>query len=162
MYICIALSVTCGDSSPRGGNSDDRRQRRKQRGAVGAAASRMQAIAKQTLGAATRVRSTPWQGGQAYPERTKSKLPGAVVPCGLDSRQLDKGHCPEAAAPASRAHSFTPTEALSSQDKVARHARGSPSGGAGASAPERVKPSAPALPRSASARSSHRSHRDNT
>ena len=36
------------------GNGDDRRQRRKQGGAVGAAASRMQATAKQTLGAATR------------------------------------------------------------------------------------------------------------
>ena len=35
-------------------NGDDRRQRRKQGGAVGAAASRMQATAKQTLGAATR------------------------------------------------------------------------------------------------------------
>jgi len=35
-------------------NSDDRRQWRKQGGAVGAAASRMQAAAQQTLGAATR------------------------------------------------------------------------------------------------------------
>ena len=39
---------------PSIGNGDDRRQWRKQRGAVGAAASRMQATAKQTLGAATR------------------------------------------------------------------------------------------------------------
>ena len=44
--------------SPTRGNGDDRRQRRKQGGAVGAAASRMQAAAQQTLGAATRVRST--------------------------------------------------------------------------------------------------------
>ena len=36
-------------------NGDDRRQWRKQGGAVGAAASRMRAAAKQTLGAATRV-----------------------------------------------------------------------------------------------------------
>ena len=36
-------------------NSDDRRQWRKQGGAVGAAASRMRAAAKQTLGAATRL-----------------------------------------------------------------------------------------------------------
>ena len=35
-------------------NGDDRRQWRKQGGAVGAAASRMRAAAKQTLGAATR------------------------------------------------------------------------------------------------------------
>jgi len=41
-------------ASPFGSNGDDRRQRRKQGGAVGAAASRMQATAKQTLGAATR------------------------------------------------------------------------------------------------------------
>ena len=40
--------------SPTRGNGDDRRQWRKQGGAVGAAASRMRATAKQTLGAATR------------------------------------------------------------------------------------------------------------
>ena len=40
--------------SPSGSNGDDRRQWRKQGGAVGAAASRMRATAKQTLGAATR------------------------------------------------------------------------------------------------------------
>ena len=41
-------------ASPSGSNGDDRRQRRKQGVAVGAAASRMRARAKQTLGAATR------------------------------------------------------------------------------------------------------------
>ena len=41
-------------ASPSGSNGDDRRQRRKQGGAVGAVASRMRAAAKQTLGAATR------------------------------------------------------------------------------------------------------------
>ena len=41
-------------ASPSGSNNDDRRQWRKQGGAVGAAASRMRATAKQTLGAATR------------------------------------------------------------------------------------------------------------
>ena len=50
--------------SPFGGNGDDHRQRRKQGGAVGAAASRTQATAKQTLGAATR----PWR---AAPERAR-------------------------------------------------------------------------------------------
>ena len=40
--------------SPTRSNGDDRRQRRKQGVAVGAAASRMQAAAQQTLGAATR------------------------------------------------------------------------------------------------------------
>jgi hypothetical protein len=54
----LALSVTCGDTSPKGGNNFDRRQWRKQEEIVGAAASRMQARAQQTLGAATRVRST--------------------------------------------------------------------------------------------------------
>ena len=48
------LSLAPLASSPFGSNGDDRRQRRKQGGAVGAAASRMQATAKQTLGAATR------------------------------------------------------------------------------------------------------------
>ena len=41
-------------ASPTRSNGDDRRQWRKQGGAVGAAASRMRAAAKQTLGAATR------------------------------------------------------------------------------------------------------------
>ena len=41
-------------ASPSGSNGDDRRQRRKQGVAVGAAASRMRATAQQTLGAATR------------------------------------------------------------------------------------------------------------
>jgi len=46
----------CGLPKPPLGrsNGDDRRQWRKQGGAVGAAASRMRAAAKQTLGAATR------------------------------------------------------------------------------------------------------------
>ena len=51
-------------SSPRVGNGDDRRQWRIEGGAVGAAASRMQATAKQTLGAATRVRSTSGEPGR--------------------------------------------------------------------------------------------------
>ena len=41
-------------ASPTRSNGDDRRQWRKQGGAVGAAASRMRAAAKQTLGATTR------------------------------------------------------------------------------------------------------------
>ena len=52
-------------------NGDDRRQRRKQGGAVGAAASRMQATAKQTLGAATRavaLRSNDGEGKDADKE----------------------------------------------------------------------------------------------
>ena len=54
---CVNGEVRTEFGSPFGGNDDDRRQRRKQGGAVGAAASRMQATAKQTLGAATR----PWR-----------------------------------------------------------------------------------------------------
>ena len=63
--------------SPTRGNGDDRRQWRKQGGAVGAAASRMQATAKQTLGAATR----PWRAKQTErlyegePDRERKPLP---------------------------------------------------------------------------------------
>ena len=59
---CVNGEELTDFGSPLGSNGDDRRQRRKQGGAVGAAASRMQATAKQTLGAATR----PWRGA---PER---------------------------------------------------------------------------------------------
>ena len=48
-------------------NGDDRRQWRKQGGAVGAAASRMRAAAKQTLGAATRAPLIRWAGRAASP-----------------------------------------------------------------------------------------------
>ena len=69
-------------------NGDDRRQRRKQGGAVGAAASRMRATAKQTLGAATRavarrrrdgeVELLPlWESWREAPERAH---PGTVPP----------------------------------------------------------------------------------
>ena len=51
-------------SSPRVGNGDDRGQWPKQGGAVGAAASRMQATAKQTLGAATRAQSATGVSGK--------------------------------------------------------------------------------------------------
>ena len=51
------LSVADATAPLKRGNGDDRGQWPKQGGAVGAAASRMQATAKQTLGAATR----PWR-----------------------------------------------------------------------------------------------------
>ena len=51
-------------SSPRVGNGDDSRQWRIEGGAVGAAASRMQATAKQTLGAATRAQSATGVSGK--------------------------------------------------------------------------------------------------
>ena len=51
---CVNGEVRTDFGSPFGSNGDDRRQWRKQGGAVGAAASRMRAAAKQTLGAATR------------------------------------------------------------------------------------------------------------
>ena len=54
-------------ASPFGSNGDDRRQRRKQGGAVGAAASRMQATAKQTLGAATRAVALRSNDGEGKP-----------------------------------------------------------------------------------------------
>ena len=49
-------------------NGDDRRQWRKQGGAVGAAASRMRATAKQTLGAATRAVALRSNDGEGYRE----------------------------------------------------------------------------------------------
>ena len=62
-------------------NSDDRRQWRKQGGAVGAAASRMQATAKQTLGAATRVRSTSGEPGRPMLDAESFLISETVVPC---------------------------------------------------------------------------------
>ena len=53
--------------SPTRGNGDDHRQRRKQGGAVGAAASRMRAAAKQTLGAATRAVALRSNDGEGKP-----------------------------------------------------------------------------------------------
>ena len=80
------LSVCFADSSPSRGasgeeekfsampkpplgrsNGDDRRQWRKQGGAVGAAASRMRAAAKQTLGAATRAVALRSNDGEGKP-----------------------------------------------------------------------------------------------
>ena len=52
-------------------NGDDRRQRRKQGGAVGAAASRMRATAKQTLGAATRAPSCHIRIASAFIQKHK-------------------------------------------------------------------------------------------
>ena len=52
---------------PLWGNSDNRRQWRKQGGAVGAAASRMRAVAKQTLGAATRAVARRRRDGEGKP-----------------------------------------------------------------------------------------------
>ena len=52
-------------------NGDDRRQWRKQGGAVGAAASRMRAAAKQTLGAATRARSCHIRIASAFIQKHK-------------------------------------------------------------------------------------------
>ena len=63
-------------ASPFGSNGDDRRQWRKQGGAVGAAASRMRAAAKQTLGAATRAVS-PKVTERANPAR-KSRCAAMV------------------------------------------------------------------------------------
>ena len=54
-------------ASPFGSNGDDCRQWRKQGGAVGAAASRMQAAAKQTLGAATRAVALRSNDGEGKP-----------------------------------------------------------------------------------------------
>ena len=62
------------NGSPFGSNGDDRRQRRKQGGAVGAAASRMRAAAKQTLGAATRAVSPKVTEREAICPKNLSKF----------------------------------------------------------------------------------------
>jgi len=85
-------------SSPRVGNGDDRRQWRIEGGAVGAAASRMQATAKQTLGAATRAQSATGVSGQFPLDAGSSagrKMAGAATEDGGSGpvRQM-----PEAAA----------------------------------------------------------------
>ena len=61
-------------ASPTRSNGDDRRQWRKQGGAVGAAASRMQATAKQTLGAATRAVAMRSIDGEVIPLFCKNPL----------------------------------------------------------------------------------------
>ena len=58
-------------ASPFGSNGDDRRQWRKQGEAVGAAASRMRAVAKQTLGAATRAVARRRRDGEGKPVTAK-------------------------------------------------------------------------------------------
>ena len=58
------LSVADATAPLKRGNGDDRRQWRIEGGAVGAAASRMQATAKQTLGAATRAQSATGVSGK--------------------------------------------------------------------------------------------------
>ena len=68
--------ATCTDNRllPVLCNGDDRRQRRKQGGAVGAAASRMQATARQTLGAATRAVSPKVTEREAICPKNLSKF----------------------------------------------------------------------------------------
>ena len=68
-FWCIEI-FRCAKASPLGSNGDDRRQRRKQGGAVGAAASRMRGPhqgLKQTLGAATRAVSLQSNDGEGKP-----------------------------------------------------------------------------------------------
>ena len=111
------LSLTSFDSSPCRGasgeeaklhgmprppldrsNGDDRRQRRKQGGAVGAAASRMQATAKQTLGAATRavaLRSNDGEGKDAD-EESQARRPyrSDKGPASRNAAALSQLACP--------------------------------------------------------------------
>ena len=76
-------------------------------------------------------RESPWHVGQVYAGRAKHDVPGTVVLRCLGSRQLDKERCPEVAALCSEARSFASYQTLGVQSKAARHASGSPSGGAG-------------------------------
>ena len=100
-------------ASPFGSNGDDRRQWRKQGGAVGAAASRMRAAAKQTLGAATRAvspkvteRASPARKSRGHSDRQAlcqsdtiavSELFGSGLALSGAPRQLSQREslCPE-------------------------------------------------------------------
>ena len=76
-------------------------------------------------------RESLWRVGRVHAGRAKRDVLETVVLRCLDSRQLDKVRCPEAAALCSKARPFTSYRAFSGQAKVARPAKGSPFGGAG-------------------------------
>ena len=89
-----------GGSSPKGGNDFDRRQWRKQGEIVGAAASGMQAEAKQTLGAATRVQSTSGVSVKPTLDEKSSTKPETAVPRDSGQAQLNNtAPKPETEAP---------------------------------------------------------------
>ena len=135
-------------ASPSGSNGDDRRQRRKQGGAVGAAASRMRARAKQTLGAATRAVSpqvterarmlTVIRGRGDSIALTKSLLIAAwavlscrACPLRRFAPALPKGE------PLAAVVAVAPTEGrLWHTGKLCLFARGSPTRGAGGRKPD--------------------------
>ena len=90
----------CGMPRPPLGrsNNDDRRQRRKQGEVVGAAASRMQATAQQTLGAATRAVARRRRDGEVQPTRTSRteskkqqipKIPSKPIETFFERRVMD-------------------------------------------------------------------------
>ena len=176
-------------ASPFGSNGDDRRQRRKQGGAVGAVASRMRAAAKQTLGAATRAvspkvterarmltvirgrgdsivltkslliaawavlscracplslafarqlpqRGSHWQAGPLPTGRLRPDMAQKGGPCCKGQRLLDNAPCQAVAGLDSGALLLPINRALLVQAKVDRHARGSPTRGAGGRKPD--------------------------
>ena len=176
-------------ASPSGSNGDDRRQRRKQGVAVGAAASRMRARAKQTLGAATRAvspqvtervrmltvirgrgdsialtkslliaawavlscracplslafarqlpqRGSHWQAGPLPTGRLRPDMAQKGGPCCKGQRLLDNTPCQAVAGLDSGALLLPINRALLVQAKVDRHARGSPTRGAGGRKPD--------------------------
>ena len=90
------LSVADATAPLKRGNGDDRRQWRIEGGAVGVAASRMQATAKQTLGAATRAQSATGVSGKFPLDAGSSvgrKMAGAATEGSGPAQQM-----PEAAA----------------------------------------------------------------
>ena len=129
------LSVCFADSSPSRGasgeearlcgmprpplgrsNGDDRRQRRKQGGAVGAAASRMRATAKQTLGAATRAVARR----QAVTERLSSAR-ASRSGCPLSNLSVSlRSTAPLVGEPLAKRQSFAECQGLPSLGEVAR------------------------------------------
>ena len=77
-------------------------------------------------------RGSHWHVGQLSSGRAKHNISEAAVLRCLGQRQLDKERCPEAAVPVSKARPFAPCRTSGVQWKVARPAKGSPLGGAGA------------------------------
>ena len=77
-------------------------------------------------------RGSHWHVGQLSSGRAKHNISEAAVLRCLGQRQLDKERCPEAAVPVSKARPLAPCRTSGVQWKVARPAKGSPLGGAGA------------------------------
>ena len=85
-------------------------------------------------------RGSPWHVGQLSSGRAKHNISETVVLRCLGQRQLDKERCPEAAAPASKAHPLASCRASVVQQEVTRPAKASPFGRGGTEGDGEGKP----------------------